>query len=82
MTGIPAEACKQYSAAYESHYTDQNFYLAFCKYLDLINMYPSSIEAKYARTQIENLVKVLIPGDELLTALVQLLEQKFESKNS
>ena len=82
MTGIPAEASKQYSAAYTTHYTERDFHLAFCQYVDLINLYPSSLEARYARTQIENLVKALIPDDELLLALVHLLEGKFESMNS
>jgi hypothetical protein len=82
MTGIPAEASKQYSAAYKTHYTEQDFHLAFCQYVDLIDCYPSSLEANYARTQIENIVKVLIPDDELLSALVLLLEMKFASMNS
>lgn len=81
MSGIPAEAGKKYAAAYETHYTQQNFHSAFCQYVDLIDLYPDSLEAKYARTQLDNIVKALIPDDERLSSLVQLLERKFESMN-
>ena len=57
MTRLPAEASKQYSEAYATHYTERDTHLAFCQYLDLIEMYPNSLEANQARTQVENIGK-------------------------
>ena len=81
MREIPAESSKQYTIAYETHYTDRDLREALNKYVALIDMYPNSVEAEYARTQIENIAKVVVPDDELLSALVQLLHSRFESMN-
>ncbi|MFN3194127.1 MAG: hypothetical protein ACE361_26700 [Aureliella sp.] len=81
MTGIPAEPSKLYAVAYEAHYTEQDFREALNKYVVLIDLYSNSVEAEYARTQIQNMVKTVVPTDELLSSLVQLLQSRFESRN-
>ncbi len=81
MTGIPAESSKQYTVAYDTHYTEQDLREALNKYVVLIDKYPHSVEAEYARTQIQNIVKAVVPDDELLSSLVQLLRSRFESMN-
>ena len=82
MTGSHAVPSKQYSVAYEMHYTDHDLHAALDQYVDLIDMHPDSVEAEYSRIQIQNIVKTVVPADELLSSLVQLLRRRFESMDN
>ncbi len=73
MTRTRTEPSKQYSVAYETHYTEQDLREAVNQCVGLIDMHPNSVEAEYSRTQIQNIVKAVVPDDELLSSLVQLL---------
>lgn len=44
-----------YTAAYAMHYKDRDFHQALALYYQLVDQYPSSKEADYARTQIANI---------------------------
>ncbi len=48
-----------YKLAYELHYTDQNFSEAVKVYQKIINDYPNSAEAEYAKTQIQSIQKMV-----------------------
>ncbi len=82
MTETRGEPSEQYTVAYESHYVDQNLREALDRYVALIDMHPNSVEADYSRTQIQNIAKAVVPEDEILCSLVQLVRKRFESMNS
>lgn len=65
-------AARSYADAYASHYTELDYPAALRSYDQLIALHPSAPEAGYARTQIRNIVKSVIPERELLAAELEL----------
>jgi hypothetical protein len=61
-----------YSAAYEAQYVTKDFRLAIELYRNLLRKKPVSREHGYSRSQIENIVSMLVPMDDLLDAQIQL----------
>ena len=61
-----------YATAYEAHYTDKDLGSALYMYQQLIADHPNSEEAQYARSQIANIAKGVVPAQEHLMAVTTL----------
>ena len=70
-TGL-TEAAQQYAAAHAAHYTTKNLHGALELYRGIMAVHPNTQEAEYSRTQIHNIVKGVVPKQELLMAQVEL----------
>ena len=66
------EAAKQYLEAYEEHYTTKDLIKAINLYKGIMAAHPNAKEAEYSQTQIQNIVKSLVPNQRLLDAQVEL----------
>ena len=75
---ILTEAGKKYAAAYDTHYTEKDMHEAFVLYGSLIEAHPDSQEAKYSRSQIQNIVNAVVPKQEIMDALADLALTHFE----
>ena len=75
-TGI-TEAGQKYAAAYAAHYTAKDLHGAFDLYKGIMTSHPGSQEAKYSRLQIQNIVKAVVPKDELFDAQSDLAVAHF-----
>ena len=64
----PATAAEQYAQAYAIHYTERDLLRALQAYDQIIESNPSAVEAGYARSQIRNIVNLVVPAGELLTS--------------
>lgn len=71
------EASREYSAAYAAHYKGQDLPMALQLYKKVMASYPNAVEAGYSRTQIQNIVNVVVPKQELLDAELELLRAHF-----
>jgi len=69
MTATPVAT---YASAYAAHYTAKDPGGALDLYQQLIDEHPSSTEAQYARSQIVNIAKSVIPEQQHLLALLKL----------
>jgi hypothetical protein len=67
-----AGADRAYAAAHAAHYSQRNLAAALRLYRDLIAARPNAAEARYSRTQIQNIVDAVVPAQELLDAQVGL----------
>ena len=65
-------AARSYAAAYAAHYSERDLATALQLYRDLIDSHANALGAGYARTRIQNIVKALIPAEDLLDAQVEL----------
>jgi hypothetical protein len=74
----PTEANRQYAAAYAAHYNDHNLTSAMQLYRNVIASHPTDPEAEYSRVQIQNIVKAVVPKQELLDAQMELALPYFE----
>ena len=72
---------QQYAAASAAHYTKKDLREAFQLYMRIMATHPDSREAGYARSQINNIVNVVVPGQELLDAQVHLVLAHFDGKS-
>lgn len=72
-----AEA-RAYAAAYAAHYSERDLAAALQLYRHLIASHASTAEARYARTQIQNIVNALVPPHELLDAQLELALARLE----
>ena len=70
-TGL-TEAGQQYAAAHAAHYTTKNLHKALELYRDIMAAHPNTQEAEYSRTQIHNIVKSVVPEQELMDAQIEL----------
>ncbi|MHC5075710.1 MAG: hypothetical protein ACYTFM_04705 [Planctomycetota bacterium] len=75
---ILTEAGQEYAAAYDAHYTSKDVHEAFVLYGRLIAAHPDTQEAKYSRTQVQNIVNTVVPKQEIMDALVELAVTHFE----
>lgn len=67
-----SEAARQYAEAYASHYTAVNLPEAIRAYCQLIKHHAGTIQAGYARAQVQNIANQVVPARELLAAQVGL----------
>jgi hypothetical protein len=75
---ILTEAGKKYAAAYDTHYTVKDMHEAFVLYGRLIAAHPDTQEAKYSRSQVQNIVNAVVPKQEIMDALSKLARTHFE----
>jgi hypothetical protein len=73
-------AAQSYADAHASHYAERDYPAALRSYDQLIALHPSAPEAEYARTQIRNIVKSVIPAKELLAAELELVLHYLQPK--
>lgn len=69
-----------YAAAYSAHYETKDLHQALRLYRDVIAMHPGASESEYSRSQIENIVKTVVPKDVLHDAQVALALAHFEDQ--
>ena len=72
------EANRQYAAPYATHYTEHDLPSAMGLYKQVMASHPSDPEAEYSRVQIQNIVKAVVPKQELLDAQMDLALVHFE----
>jgi hypothetical protein len=72
------EAGRQYAAAYAAHYTRRDLPVALQLYMKVMASHPSTQEAGYSRTQVQNIVNTVVPKQELLDAQIELALAHFE----
>jgi hypothetical protein len=65
-------AGREYAAAHATHYSERNLAAALQLYRELMASRPNAPEADYSRTQIRNIIEVVVPAQELLDAQVEL----------
>jgi len=65
-------ARKQYAAAYATHYSKRDLREALELYRGVMAAHPDTPEARYSQSQIQNIVKAVVPSQELLDAQVDL----------
>jgi hypothetical protein len=65
-------AGRQYAAAHAAHYATKDLYEALQLYKGVMAAYPNTQEAQYSQTQIYNIVKSVVPEQELLGAQVDM----------
>ena len=66
------EAGKQYAEAHAAHYTTKDLHEALELYKGVMAAHPNTKEAEYSRTQMHNIVKSVVPKEDLLAAQVEL----------
>jgi hypothetical protein len=69
---VITKASKQYAAAHEAHYKTKNLHEALELYKDITAVHPNTPEADYSLSQIQNIVKSVVPKQELLAAHLDL----------
>lgn len=69
----PTEANIKYAAAYTVHYEEKNLREAFERYRHIVTVYKDTQEARYAQTQIHNIINNLVPQKDIFDAQVNLL---------
>jgi hypothetical protein len=72
------DAGRQYAAAHAAHYGARDLPLALQLYKAVLASHPSTEEAGYSRTQVQNLVNAVIPRQTLLEAQMALAVAHFE----
>lgn len=73
-----SEAGRQYATAHAAHYGTEDLRGALELYLDLIAAHPDAQEAEYSRSQVQNIVKAVVPRQQLLDAQVDCALAHFE----
>lgn len=68
-----AAATQCYANAHATHYMKHDYAAALRSYDQLMALHPSAPEAEYARTQIRNILKSVVPADEVLAAELELV---------
>lgn len=66
------KAGELYAAAQAAHYETKSLREALGLYGNIVATLPHSQEARYSRSQIENIVKAVVPDQEILAMLVRL----------
>ncbi|MBN2524915.1 MAG: hypothetical protein JXR76_00890 [Deltaproteobacteria bacterium] len=67
-----SEVGRQYLAAYEMQYESEDLREALVLYEGVITAFPESAEAGYSRSQINHIVRAVVPKQELFDAQVKL----------
>ena len=72
------ETGRQYAAAYAAHYIGCDLPVALQLYLKVMASHLGTQEAGYSKAQVENIIKTIVPEQELLDAQVELAVAHFE----
>ena len=56
---------RAYAAAHAAHYSERNLAAALQLYMELVASRPNAPEAAYSRAQIQNIIKAVVPAQEL-----------------
>jgi hypothetical protein len=75
------EAGREYAAAQAAHYSERNLAAALQLYRDLMASRPNAPEAGYSRAQIQNIIAVVVPAQELLEAQIRLALARLERRD-
>ena len=76
-TGV-TEAAQQYAAAHRRHYETKDLRRALELYAGIIAAHSDTREAGYSRSQIQNIVRTVVPKQELFNAQVGLASAYLE----
>ena len=71
------EASQQYAAALAAHYETKDLREALELYKRILGAHPDTKEAGYSRSQIQNIVKKVVPEQELYDAQVGMAMAHF-----
>jgi hypothetical protein len=71
-------SARHYAAAYATHYTQRDLLGALHAYDQVIEQHPSAPEAEYSRSQMRNIVKLVVPARELLDTQVELVRRHLQ----
>ena len=74
----PTDAGRQYAAAHAAHYATKDLHNALGLYKGVMAAYPNTQEAEYSRTQMYNIVKNVVPKEDLLAAQLELALARLE----
>lgn len=72
------EAAQQYKTAYDAHYTTKDLQKAFVLYGRVIAEHAATQEAEYSRSQVQNIVKAVVPKQIIADAMAKLALTHFE----
>lgn len=72
-----AHASRAYAEAHDAHYSDKDLARALDLYVDILSGGPDTEDAKHSRTQIWNIVKVVVTEQTLIDAVVALAREHF-----
>ena len=75
---IGTDSARRYAAAYRAHYTHQDLLGALHAYSEVIELHPTAPEAEYSRSQMRNIVKLVVPARELLASQVELVRRHLQ----
>lgn len=75
---LRSQEARAYAAAYAAHYSERDLAAALQLYRDRIASHAGTPEARYSRTQIQNIVHALVPPQELLDAQLELAFAQLE----
>ena len=75
-TGL-TEASRQYAAAHAAHYETKDLREALELYRGIVAAHPDAQEARYSRSQIQNIIKEVVPEQELFEAQVGMAMAHF-----
>jgi len=78
--GVLTEAAREYAAAYAAQYSQRDRARALQLCERLIASHPSAREARYSRTQIQNIADAVVPEQDLLDAQIELAFAHLESQ--
>jgi len=74
----PVDVARRYAEAHEAHYVAGNLRQAVGLYAAVLVEHPSAREAEYSRSQIENIVKAVVPAEVLLRAWMDLVAAQLD----
>lgn len=77
-----AKAGRQYADAYAAHYGAKNLQEALGLYRGVMAAHPDTQEAGYSQAQIRNIVKSVLPEQDLLVAQMELAFAHLRQKKS
>jgi hypothetical protein len=75
---LTAESARQYAEAYATHYTRRDLLGALRAYDEIIELHPNAPEAGYSRSQMRNIVNLVVPARELLAFQVELVRRHLQ----
>ena len=74
----PSAAALLYAQAYASHYETMDLVTALGAYDELITAHPVAPEAAYSRSQIMNIVNLVVPAKDLLAAHLEMVRRHIQ----
>lgn len=73
---------EQYDEAHRIHHVEKDLRVALGLYTDILSAYPDAREAGYCRAQVWNIVKVVVPQEELVGAHVAAARASMDRKDA